>query len=180
MSASVIQKTLLGLKRRLDNNKEITVQDAGGDTYSFTFLFNEGASGNEILSFEKDNQIVLPPDYKEFLQLHNGATLFSSYGGGFLLLSLKESEDIMKRLGDTLPQGYYPVGYADGEMILINSSEVVKEDRQTNYLYFWSTGEKQQLNLNFEIWLIRFIQASGSYFWQWHYYTAKNFYRLCI
>ena len=175
---NVLQNTLTGLKNRMIND-EITVQNSSGDAVSVKFLFNPAAFEEDIQNFIDSYQVILPPDYREFLLTHNGATLFSMYGGGFLLLSLKEIREIMGRLGDVLPKGWYPVSYLDGEMLFINSNEVDASNRNTNYLY-WSLNDKQKLNFNFEIWFLRFIQASGEHFWQWHYYSAENFYRLCI
>lgn len=175
---NLLQNTLNGLKHRLTNG-ELTLQNSSGDAVTVSFMFHPAAAEEEIEDFATSYGLKIPPDYKDFLLTHNGATLFSMYGGGFLLLSLKEIKEILDRLGSAMPEGWYPVGYLDGDMLCINSKEVDEHDRKTNYLY-WSLNDKQKLHFNFEIWFLRFIQASGEHFWQWHYYSAENFYRLCL
>lgn len=65
--------------------------------------FEEPASPEEIIQAEKDLKMKFPEDYKEFLLLHNGATLFSSIGedgvenGGELwLFSIKEIKEAIE------------------------------------------------------------------------------------
>jgi hypothetical protein len=171
----ILQNTLKGLKARLVDN-ELEIQNPLGELTRVKCLFNDPANENDILKFEQKFKVSVPPDYREFLLTHNGADLFGTYGG-FFLLSIEEIEKTLNNYEDRMPEGWYPVGYADGEMLLINSNNVDVNNRETNYLY-WNSEDKQKLNSNFEIWFLRFVLSSGSYFWMWKYYSAENFYRL--
>ncbi|GFM13721.1 SMI1 / KNR4 family protein [Bacillus sp. FW1] len=51
------------------------------------------------------------------------------------------------------------------------------DEGDPNYLYILEIGEYTPLNLNFEIFLDRYIQSNGEAFWVWQYYTAENYYR---
>ncbi|BEV37428.1 hypothetical protein BSB_05010 [Bacillus stercoris] len=58
---------------------------------------------------------------------------------------------------------------------MIDKDKLDKGD--PNYLFILAIGEYTPLNLNFEIFLDRYIQCNGATFWDWPYYTAENYYR---
>ncbi|CAI6288200.1 hypothetical protein C7M30_04117 [Bacillus subtilis] len=58
---------------------------------------------------------------------------------------------------------------------MIDKDKLDKGD--PNYLFILAIGEYTPLNLNFEIFLDRYIQCNGATFWDWRYYTAENYYR---
>lgn len=70
-----------------------------------------------------------------------------------------------------------PVGHLLEECDLIIDRERLKEG-DPNYLYLLEDGlEYKPLDLNFEIFLDRYVMCHGQPFWEWRYYTAENYYR---
>ncbi|MBB3114057.1 hypothetical protein FHS18_006173 [Paenibacillus phyllosphaerae] len=144
---NILINALNGLKERLVNNDLVT-QNHLGLTVTTSFVFNNAAEETDIKFLEEACKIILPPDYKEFLAIHNGANLFGMYGGGFRLLSTQEIIELLKKTNTfPFPKGWYPIGYLDGEMLLIDSAKVEKDVRTTNYLY-WSLNDSLELKSN--------------------------------
>ncbi|ARU61864.1 hypothetical protein CBW65_13110 [Tumebacillus avium] len=102
------------LKKRLQTSPEIVVQLESGHLENVTFRFQEPASRKELHAFSEHKGWVLPPDYKAFLERHNGAMLFTHprNGGGMELLST-ERIFLANNAYDVLPDFAYPVGYAN-------------------------------------------------------------------
>ncbi|MFC4077774.1 SMI1/KNR4 family protein [Salinithrix halophila] len=162
MSDCLVNETLTALKKRLVN-QEIEVQGERGFLYKVEFEFNPPASDSKIREFEKNNNITLPVDYKQFLLMHNGAVLFEPwFGGGFELHSLWR---IIDSKLEGMPEEWFPIGYQDGGQLFIDTS-VANE----NYLIWLDSSileDAKYLNMNFEAWLDRFVVAQGAKFWEW-------------
>ncbi|KIN36570.1 hypothetical protein B4068_2169 [Bacillus subtilis] len=130
---------------------------------------SDKATLNEIQSFETKHQITLPEDYQKFITLHNGAKIFEilsdgeNIGGGLQLFSLEEIEEELKY--EDLFEGIngIPIGHLlEGCHLIIDKDKLDKGD--PNYLFILAIGEYTPLNLNFEIFLDRYIQCNGQLF----------------
>lgn len=176
-----VHNTLSGLKKLLDNNEQMKTISEEGEVGSVSCSFNAPIQTTEIEMFERENNIKLPEDYKAFLTLHNGARIYEliddeddiNIGGGLHLFSLDEVKEaqeleLMEGLG-------IPIGHLLGDCYLILDTEKLKIG-DPNYLNILEFTELASPNLNFEIFLDRYIISQGVVFWDWPIYTAENYY----
>ncbi|MDG4849132.1 SMI1/KNR4 family protein [Peribacillus frigoritolerans] len=175
-----VHNTLSGLKKLLDNNEQMKTISEEGEVYTVSCSFNPPIKTSEIETFESEHDIKLPGDYKAFLKLHNGARIYESVdddgvniGGGLHLFSLDEVKEaqeleLMEGLG-------LPIGHLLGDCYLILDTEKLKVGNP-NYLNILEFTELASPNLNFEIFLDRYIISQGVPFWDWPIYTAENYY----
>ena len=142
------------------NDEKYQTYHGNGFFTEFTCTFNDPATIEEIDEFEKDYNIVIPPDFKEFLLTTNGMNLLEDiniYGLGDILMILETG--IYK-------EGVYAIAYYNGDNIVINSADV----SEGKYLY---TGDHDSvdefifLNTNFETMLDRLISINGRIYWDW-------------
>lgn len=87
-----------------------------------------------------------------------------------MLYSLEEVQKVQQNL--TMNNDYYPIGYVHEEHLMIKNSK----ENNKNYLYFGHL-EKRPANMNFELFLDRFIVSNGSNFWEWPRLDAENYYK---
>ncbi|KAA0549519.1 SMI1/KNR4 family protein [Bacillus sp. BGMRC 2118] len=168
----VIEEILLGLKKRLVDNKML-VQSSKGYVYEAEFYFNDPATGKLIEEFQKTTPFLLPNDYRNFLSVHNGFTIFKGEFEG--QIELYRLEDIQKEyhvFRDAFyhylveeKQDSYPIGYyTDIGMLMINNEKV----KQGLSDYLWITSiDDIDLNTSFEVWLDRAIMSQGNHYWSW-------------
>jgi hypothetical protein len=150
-----------------------------GEVREVTCSFNTEAITAEIEKFENENS-KLPEDYKAFLTLHNGARIYESIGedGGklgdgleiFSLNEIKEHQEI-----EYLSEHGIPIAHLLNDCYLILDTEKLKVG-DPNYLNIMEFTDLSSLNLNFEIFLDRYIISQGEAFWSWPIYTAENYY----
>ena len=79
-----IEVLLKELKSKLDEKSSLADWDGLLDRDDKTplrhyFTFNPPATEEEINKLEQDLGITIPDDYREFLTIHNGMILYSSY-----------------------------------------------------------------------------------------------------
>ncbi|AJY76737.1 SMI1/KNR4 family protein [Paenibacillus beijingensis] len=180
----IVHLTLQKLKERQSEKNFLRVQVDQGNELNTICKFNEPAEESEFSLFTKETNLVLPPDYIDFLKLHNGGILYSlddDLGGGIELFSIEEIIENYEDYRDDLLESFYPIGIENGEeLLLINSAECDPLCRNKNYLY-WSDvldlEDPINLNSNFEIWLDRLVMAQGNKFWYWNIYTAETYYK---
>ncbi|MBA4495059.1 SMI1/KNR4 family protein [Paenactinomyces guangxiensis] len=176
MEYSLVQKTLTGLKKRLVDNKLI-VQNEEGLVEEMRFQFQRPATEEEIQKFTRTTGVRLPEDYQAFLRIHNGAVLFQPwFGGQFELYGV--SEIIEHKKSGLFQESWYPIGYQDGGHLLIDGEKA--NEGENDYLIWWHSSifdDAQNLGLNFELWLDRFVIAQGTKYWIWPRYTVKHYYR---
>ena len=178
---SIAKQTLNTLKKRLKENENIIqIQGEGGYLAKVECTFNPPASDEEIKNFERQTGLILPNDYKEFLKISNGCRLFDDIesGGEIELYSLDQIIDLNEHYDEF--EGCFAIAYIYQDNIVINSKHY--SDAKKNYL-FWKGHIDQfeeaiPLEMNFELWLDRFIISSGAKFWSWSIYTAENYYEL--
>lgn len=178
-----VHKTVNGLKSLLDEKGAIKLFCSEGYIMECLVTFSPNqAALNEILNFEAKYQLKLPDDYQKFITQHNGAKIFEvladgeNIGGGLYLFSLEEIEEELKY--EDLFEGIngIPIGHLlEGCHLMIDKDKLDKGD--PNYLFIFQLGEYTPLNVNFEIFIDRYIQSNGATFWEWRYYTAENYYR---
>lgn len=170
---SLVDKTLTGLKNCLADGKRM-VQNEEGFVEEMTFEFREPATDKEFQNFISSTHIQLPEDYQAFLRLHNGAVLFQPwFGGQFELYGV--SEILEHKRGGLFLENWYPIGDQNGSYLLIDSDKV--NQNKNDYLLWWDSSiyeDARNLNLNFELWLDRFIISQGTNFWDWPRYTPHN------
>lgn len=181
MCKGLVNKTLKGLKKRLDTKNQLILSGRAGAVSNAVCKFNPPASLEEINEFEASIKFTLPEDYKDFLLLHNGSIIFDQLigdiyvGGGLKIFSLDEMNKARHDL-HLLPPNYLPIAHLlDGQYLVINHHCI--KDKDPNYLFMTDLLEHTLLKLNFEIFLDRYIIAQGNNFWDWPIYTAKNYYR---
>jgi hypothetical protein len=179
-----VHKTINGLKRLLDEKGAIKLFCSEGYIIESLVTFSPNkASLNEIQNFQSNHKFTLPEDYVKFISQYNGAKIFEilaegeNIGGGLHLFSLEEIEEELKY--EDLFEGIngIPIGYLLEECHLMIDKDRVNQG-DPNYLFIFESGsEYNPLNLNFEIFLDRYIMSNGDTFWDWQYYTAENYYR---
>ena len=176
-----IQNTLSGLKQLLNNNDQMKSVAEEGEVYTVSCSFNPPIKTTEVKMFESEHDIKLPEDYKAFLKLHNGARIYESVdddgvniGGGLHLFSLddiKETQEV-----EYISEHGIPIAHLLEDCYLILDIEKLKST-DPNYLNILEFTDIKILNLNFEIFLDRYIISQGVPFWSWPIYTAENYYR---
>lgn len=181
IEGSIVLQTLNALKKRLnENNNILQIQGEQGYLYKAKCTFNPPASDEEINDFEKQTGLIIPLDYKAFLKISNGCRLFDdiNWGGEIELYSLKQIIELNRHYEQY--EGCYDIAYIYQDNIVVKSESYSNNKR--NYL-FWksqieSFEEVKPLDMNFELWLDRFVVSQGSKFWWWSIYTAENYYKL--
>ncbi|PLR90022.1 SMI1/KNR4 family protein [Bacillus sp. T33-2] len=182
MGSRLVHKTLQGLKKRLDTNNQLIISGRAGALSNAICKFNPPAMIDAITDFENLTNFMLPEDHKEFLLQHNGSTIFDIIidnnihaGGGLDIFSLEKIKQSLNDLS-LLPSNYLPIAHLlDGHYLVVDRKCL--EENDPNYLSITNFLETTRLNLNFEIFLDRYIVAQGNIFWSWPIYTAKNYYR---
>ncbi|MEM1504800.1 SMI1/KNR4 family protein [Domibacillus sp. 8LH] len=177
---SIVKQTISALKKRLEQNDNvIDVQSERGHVYKAKCTFNHPASDEEIANFENKTGLILPPDYKAFLRITNGCQLFDDveHGGEIELYSLEQILELNEYYDEL--DGCYDIAYIHQDNIVINSK--LYSENQKNYLLWKDHTEQfteaQPLQMNFELWMDRFIMSQGEKFWWWSIHTAENYYR---
>ena len=169
-----IKETIDTLKSQLENNK-LRLIAPQGEIQTVGFSFNPPIENKRIQEIEEKYNWYIPKDYRTFLLQHNGAKLYQLYlgetniGGGLLLYSLEEALTVQQRL--SMNNDYYPIGYVHEHHLMVKNT---KYDNK-NYLYIRYT-DKEPLNMNFELFLDRFIVSNGSNFWEWPRLDAEKYY----
>ncbi|MEC1548275.1 SMI1/KNR4 family protein [Bacillus rugosus] len=178
--AVFIEKTLEGLKELLDERGQMKILGKEGTLNEVECQFFTRATDQEITEFEKKLNVTLPEDYRVFLKTHNGARIYdvmiygSNVGGGLHILSLKEIYESMQTIALLKPT-FIPVAHLlDGCYLLIDKT---KASTDPNYLWLLNQTEYEFLNLNFELFVDRYIVSQGANFWKWNLYSAENYYR---
>jgi len=165
------------LKKRLSEKNTLFVQDEGGYFEEMGIEWFDPISEKEIDKFEKDNNIILPEGYKEFLQISNGAVLFKDikYGQwGCKILSIYEiipKTSEMKNYGLDFSDSWivFAEWLGDSDLLLFDLEKYYKEN--SSYIIDGQEMEKienwKNIKGNFENWLERLIVSQGAKYWHW-------------
>lgn len=169
IESSLVEKTINSLKERLNKNEGlIEIYRGEGRVEQVKCTFNAPTSTKEIESFEKDTGFILPDDYKRFLLISNGCSLFDHpyYGGESYLYDL---DTILEEYIEETHEGCFTIGYFYTENIVVNSDRYREGNK--NYLMVKEKIdqfiEARDLNMNFELWLDRYVISQGRNFWKW-------------
>ncbi|TYR81348.1 SMI1/KNR4 family protein [Priestia megaterium] len=167
----MIEQTLIDLKRRLNENNEMLIEESDGSTCLRSFVFAPPASEQELIDFTVRTRNILPEDYQQFLLLHNGAQLFK--GQYENIVDLSKIEDIPndqrnfnKAFGSYLTgdrKDSYPIGhFIDIGSIMISNTRCREGKRD----YLWIASiEHIEFPYDFQTWLHKLIAADGHSFW---------------
>lgn len=170
-----IKEVLDNLKSQLDENftrldpEGLIGRD--GTVLREECVFNPPAKEEEILGLEKELGIMIPQDYREFLMLHNGMTLFKSYLAEFTFFSLDEI-----RGNFSIVQNYreeeeldfikdYPIGeFPDVGYIMIDDEKVTKNSSEgAIYVGHIIPEETKESFVSF---VENIIEKTGEFFWE--------------
>jgi hypothetical protein len=161
---------LNGLKARLSESNLLQVQFTEGKIGWVSFQFNTAATEKEILNFYVSRQWIIPEDYYQFLQLHNGVRLFEhpTNGGGVFIFSLHEIEQVHAEYEYMFPEHCFPVAMMNSAMIIVDTKAT---QTGTHYLLWQdcvSTNDHAlNLKMDFATWLEFLILSQGNEFWFW-------------
>ncbi|MFD0591033.1 SMI1/KNR4 family protein [Paenibacillus sp. GCM10027627] len=136
-------------------------------------VWNDPVSEQLLDDFFKDNNWLMPEDYKEFLLKCNGGILFKQpkFGGGTELLSLEKIKAISKTYCEQIPSHCFPIAWTDHRIgaILIDSNKI--RSNEAPYLYFLDAMDHIEdaipIPLTFTEFIERIIICQGAEFWHW-------------
>lgn len=158
------------LRKRLSEKNLLHVQSLEGFTTFVTFKFFDAASKHDISQFFKEHHWAIPPEYEQFLELHNGAILFTepNGGGGTEIFGLERLKQVREEYDYMFTDQRYPVAMLNAAMILIDS-QAYREGR--HYLYWQdcidSPDDAIELKMDFATWIEFLIIAQGHEYWFW-------------
>lgn len=165
------------LKKRLSKRNTLIIQNERGNISEAGFIWNDPATIEEIIKFEYINHIILPEEYKDFLQISNGAILYKDieYGQwGCKILGLTEIITVTNRMKEyrkALKNSYiaFAEWLGDGDILLFDLEKLASEKR--NYILDGDEGYEVEswdyIKGDFGRWLDRLIVAQGAKYWRW-------------
>lgn len=146
-------------------NEKFKVYLSDGLITDFQCKFYDPATIEEINKLEKDLEIAIPPDYKEFLLTTNGMYFMD-------MIQFYNLTDIRLIIESGIyKQGVYPIAYINGDAIIINSDDIICG----HYIYAGghdSVDEFISLYANFETFLDRLISINGRIYWDWYHHKV--------
>ena len=151
------------------SNETLVNSDILGDKDYYRFSWKKGLAIQQIIQFEKENNIHIPDEYKRFLQMSNGADLFivdddySSYH----LLSLEEmfEETVsMKECGYDIRDNlaFFQMEQSDDFLMIDPEGEMI-----TYCLAEYDSSEWVRMHTGFNNFMLRLFWANGHPFWEW-------------
>jgi len=162
------------IKLKAANSKYLEYKNILGEVGKWGFTWNAPATQSEIEKLEKEKGIFLPYEYKKFLLLSNGATLFETSGeeSGYKFLGITEiilSTEEMKQWGYDLKEEWFVF------MKVLYSYDVLIFDlsqKDTNkYIIDGDVGypsrEWTYLSGGIDKLFARMYQCNGSMYWRW-------------
>jgi len=164
-------------------NAQMPVIRSSGYKTEIVCKWNDALSEEVISEFFSSRNWEIPNDYRDFMRLHNGATLFthSYYGGGLRVLSIQEIDTIWNGT-DKFPAHCLPIIWQDeynAGSIFLDSQRY--QENKMPYLYYLDAIEPIEsaipINTSFTVWFDRLIMCQGAEYWLWEFYnsiTNKN------
>lgn len=155
------------------NSNKCNIYMGDGLFIPYRINLTNTVSNKEIVDFEKEIDVKLPEDYKEFLSYSNGITFLES--GDFQLFNL----NVIKSIAECMDykKGVFIIGNLLEDYILINGTEI----SSNRYIYVGSSMEYDKfvkLDCNFETFLERLLLCQLQKYWLWnldlkHYNFSK-------
>ncbi len=163
-------KSIEALKKRLSAENTLLIQDEHGCVKTVEFKWENSATDTEISQFENDNKIILPEDYKKFLKISNGTTLFMDTWG-YQIYGLSEiMEETEKAKWPDFKDTWLVFGrhQSDGDLYIFDL-EKVKNNEKVYLLYGMECDHPSDYFYlgSFGTWLDRLIVSQGSQYWLW-------------
>jgi len=162
------------IKLKAASSKYLEFSNILGEVGKWGFSWNAPVTQIEIEKLEKENGIFLPSEYKKFLSISNGATLFETPGeeSGYKFLGINEiisSTEEMRQWGYDLREDWFVF------MKVLFSSDVLIFDlskKDTNkYIIDGDVGypvrEWTYLSGGVDKLFARIYQCNGSMYWRW-------------
>jgi hypothetical protein len=176
----LVNQTLNYLKEKLHERGFFEIYQGEGITSNVTCKFNDPVPLSKIEEFEEYTNLALPDDYKQFLLLHNGISLFDDvkYGGECNVFDLDlvlENYQVSER---DFPSGWITIAYHYGEEIVLDC-ENYKSGNKYCLLYRGASeprGVAYNINLSFELWLDRLVICQGLNFWNPPKFSVEDSY----
>ncbi|MEQ6357319.1 SMI1/KNR4 family protein [Lysinibacillus sp. M3] len=168
-----IDLVLSSLNKRLEKEKNLTIQRENGEILNVTCNWNSPVTDQQLTEFSSKTNHILPNDFCSFLKICNGGKLYTDGVDYFELFNLKgihnylNEYDININYKSAYDKSWYMIGYYKGygDYLFIDSEKVANGDN--DYLIYVQVGDIQRLSMNFETWLDRFIVAQGARYWIW-------------
>ncbi|MEB6551355.1 SMI1/KNR4 family protein [Heyndrickxia sporothermodurans] len=171
-----IQEVLDKLKSQLDENStrlnpKGLLDEDDKDILREECIFEEPATEEDVKSLETELGITIPNDYKEFLLLHNGMTLFSSYLVEYKFFSLNEIREHFpivqegRKELDLKPNKDYPIGeFPDVGYIIMDSKKI--KNRSSEGAIYVNHLSPEQTKESFVSFVQKLIENPGDFFWE--------------
>lgn len=166
------------LKKRISEKGTLLIQNEEGSVSEAGFDWNSPATDEDLEQFEKSTGIALPDDYKAFLKISNGATLFKDveYGQwGCQILALDQlivATQDLRNYGQDLTEAsiVFATWLGDGDTLLFDLRKYQNEGK--NYIIDGDAGynfeEWEYIKGNFGKWIDRLIVSQGAKYWRWY------------
>ena len=153
------------------NKKTVVIKTLLGEE-RFDFFWNNPATYEEIIGFEKKYNCKLPSVYKDFLLVANGGVIFKSEDedDGYKLLSISEIDTITKEMRS---DGYDIANNIFCFMQCLFSQDILLFDlnKEKNYILDGDVGyppnEWEYINSDINTFFIRLFQCNGAMYWRW-------------
>ncbi|PLR94850.1 SMI1/KNR4 family protein [Bacillus sp. T33-2] len=133
-----VNSVLDELKSRLDEKHMLRIHGYSSMFENMGFTFNEPTTIEKIEKFMLETNFILPPDYKNFLLMHNGVSFFTyEYGDSFSFYPLEKLIDLHQLIVNAFHSEYikthcFPIGYVtDMGPILIDYSKTSDYGRES-------------------------------------------------
>lgn len=173
-----IKKIVEAVQKLLDSNNEQLLMQQDGLIIRSTSTVNSAAEEAAITKFEQQIGHQLPEDHRSFLLEYDGMNIYqfitdlgSNGGGGLEMFSVQEMKEHLDYMR-AVPH-FLPIGFVDQQYLGI-SLEAIKK-KNPNYLFLLTNFDgPQALNLNFHLFLERFVIAQGIQFWEWPNSSAAS------
>ena len=134
------------------------------DDYS---VFNQPATEEEIISYEKNNNIVFPEDYKKFLRFSNGAIIMNHWMKIYGLDYCGISDEMV-------PEYYYVIGEQVGDVIELETGCRIGEHRG---LWFHTIGQRKGMGFSGGPWFVVKKDVANNILYVSHGYNPDTAYK---
>ncbi len=174
------QRVLGGLQDQLGPDSTLWVTGGAGHYWTAHFRFNPPATSTALQVCKEKLPAPLPPEYQDFLMVHDGATLYydNEYGQwGFDLYGTAEltqrnaEAEWREWLVEPWPPSYLVFGrpWAEPDLLIFDTARITL---QGECVVVDGDHEEQIANWkviarSFSEWLDHLVDAQGVKYWRW-------------
>lgn len=171
-------KAVDSLKKRLTIENTLNVQNEDGYLAEAGFEWRKPATDEEIQQFEVENGTKLPEQFKEFLKISNGATLFKDIKYGQWGCNILGLNELIMVTREAKNRGYdlsdkwlvFATWLGDGDMVVFDLEKYNAGER--NYIIDgeqgYQTDDWEFIKGDFCKWIDRLIVSQGAKYWRWY------------